>query len=221
MDLSLFKLGFEMELHKVAKLKSMPGGYEKYYTKNDDAHGIEHINEVRRIARMLANKHAPQHKDVVDMAASLHDIAVGIDRERHEDVGAKIVAKDEALKEQLGKRKHQILVHAIKEHRASTGRPTHIVGKILSDADRVASSNTRGAIDRMIQWRKDHQPDQSTNEMLMDCIEHAKEKYSPGAYGRRHYFPETDRKLGKTWNPILRAEKTKDPVAQMKRLWKS
>lgn len=201
-----------------SSVESLPERYAKYYELTDKAHGLEHINRVRSSAARLAAKHAPEHAKLVDMAAALHDIGSGVDRERHEEVGAQLLRDDPELAKQLSPEDLQMLVDAVAQHRASTGNPQSVVGKILSDADRMAVDTPQEALDRMVKFRQKYAPDYSEEESLRDSLRHAKEKFSPGAYGRRHYFPETDAHLHKVWGPILEAEKSPDPSQHLQSL---
>lgn len=179
--------------------------YEKMYETFDVAHGIDHIEMTRKRAAVLAKKYAPELEELVYIAATLHDIGLVGGREDHEKRGAELVEKDLELKNYLGAEKHKMVVDAIAQHRASTGNPETILGKIVSDADRISSTNSSGLLGRSYIYRIKENPEMSDEEKLIDSAKHIKEKFGPGCRGSRTYFEETAREIADMVNPIIEA----------------
>lgn len=184
--------------------------YEKMYETFDVAHGIDHIEMTRKRAAALAKKYAPELEELVYIAATLHDIGLVGGREDHEKRGADLIEKDLDLKNYLGEEKHKMVVEAIAEHRASTGNPKTILGKIVSDADRISSTNSSGLLRRNYVYRVKENPEMSEDEKLLDSAKHLKEKFGPGCRGSRTYFEETAREIAEMVNPIIEAYDAKD-----------
>lgn len=173
--------------------------YLKRYDTFDKAHDRQHMNTVVSNAKSLASKYAPDKVRLAEVAAMLHDIGLEKGREGHETRGADELAKDEELKNLFGDKDWAEIVHAVREHRASSGKPETILAKIISDADRdpgTASQKLR----RSYEYNGD----------LLEAKEHLVNKYGPGGYGRRHYFPETEEGLAKMIDPILQAKDEED-----------
>lgn len=176
--------------------------YLKRYDTFDKAHNRHHIDTVASNARLLASKYAPDKVKLAEIAAMLHDIGLQEGREGHEERGAAELSRDEQLKRILGKTDWEEVIHAVREHRASTGNPRTILAKIISDADRDPGTPAQ-KLRRAYEYNGD----------LTEARKHLVNKYGPGGYGRRHYFPETDRGLAKMIDPIIQAEDEKS-------LWK-
>lgn len=182
---------------------------DKLYEVLDEAHGPEHQQAVREGARELAETYAPKHIDLVDLAARLHDIGLTKGRDIHESAGAEMVAGDPRF-DVLSKRNRRLLINAIRQHRASTGKPRSVIGKIISDADRVAGDDTIGALQRAVAYGRRHYPDLTEEEQYRRALEILNKKFAPGKHGRRHYFPETGKKLSDIFDPIVKMYKKDD-----------
>lgn len=105
--------------------------YEKYYS-----HGMIHINEVINNMEMFANYYHLD-KNMAYVIAAYHDSGLNIDRDNHETESAKILKKDEYIKEFFSKEQIKLMAEAIEDHRGSkTTRPRNIYGECLSDSDR-------------------------------------------------------------------------------------
>jgi hypothetical protein len=172
----------------------------------DAAHGEGHVEAVRREARILAEKYAPEMRELVDEAARLHDIGNAICRETHEIVGAAVVATDPRMKQKWGK-DLEVLVEAIREHRASTGNPQSVVARIISDADRLGGSNP---LRRSMEYQLCKGLSKDRDEALLMAAVHVKKKYGPGGKGTRTYFQETAAKITATRQPIIDAAEKRD-----------
>lgn len=174
----------------------------------DPAHGWNHIDTVRREAYDLAKKYNPDSLKLIDDAALYHDIGLGVDRDLHELIGSEMVANNDILRRKWGDQL-PILVDAIREHRASTGNPQHIVGQILSDADRLGAPDGN-RLSRSVLYFMDKNPGSPMDVALLNAAKHIEKKFGEGSYGRRTYFPETEGKIVADVNPVIQAFKEKN-----------
>jgi uncharacterized protein len=177
--------------------------YDQMYHTFDSGHGPDHQQKTMAAARALAEAHAPNKLHLAELAARLHDVGLSVNREAHESEGARIVAEDEQFLKELTPRERAILINAIRQHRASTGKPRSIVGKIVSDADRVSSASTDGALARAIGFGKANHPELTKEENERRAYLYLASKYKPGGTGWRFYFPETGEKLNEIYAPIV------------------
>ena len=189
--------------------------YEKMYDKFDEAHSREHLIRVRVQALKLAKKYLPEKLKLVYIAATLHDIGLSKDRENHEDHGAKMILKDPYLKTIMTSEELSEVADAVKNHRASSGKPETILGKIISDADR-SGVTTSYTLYRAITYGIHHYKDHDLNWYIDRAIDHLHDKYGLKGRGRRSYFPETDKILNDVFEPILRLKNDKDRI---KKAW--
>ena len=183
--------------------------YEQRYQTFDPGHDLRHMQSVQQNAEELAQVHAPDQRDLAILAAKLHDVGLNRGRERHEQQGADDVAADERFKV-LGDEQHQLLVEAIREHRASRGKPQSMLAKIVSDADRGAAGTSAGELNRAYSYGQTHMPELSDDEQLQRSLSHLKDKFSVGAPGRRTYFPETAARLGEVYDPLIKMHDDQD-----------
>ena len=191
------------------------------YDSFDGGHDRNHCLLVRRMAVVLAKKYLPEKVDLAYIAATLHDIGISLGREDHESYGEKIIRQDEYLQNNLSKEDFEELCYAVKEHRASTGNPQTILAKIISDADRGGGSdNSSEAMTRAYDYGLQKWPDLSEEEQILRAAKHQSEKFCEGSYGRRTYFPETEARLKKMYDPIINAYQKQD-LKYLKSLIKS
>lgn len=179
-----------------------------------DSHEDAHVIAVIKAAELLAKKYAPDYLKLVRLAADLHDIGLVKDREHHETIGAEMVATSREyanVRSHLTKEELAIVVEAIREHRASTGNPQHIVAKIVSDADRVGTSTPKFPLRRMMLYRIEQGQDPGDDGMFLAAAKHTVEKYGPpDGYGLRTYFPETKAFLTAMYKPVFAVFARKD-----------
>jgi len=206
--------GFGIFIAKSAALtpEEVEEYYKKYYDPSGDAsHGRDHIEAVRRNVRELASEQGYRDTGLADAAAVLHDIASGTDREKHELVGAQMAAKDPLLNKKFNARRMKLLVNAIKQHRASTGKPRSGLGRILSDADRLSSLKPESLMSRAYTYGLRHEPEFTEDEQVFRAAEHLKNKYGPGGYGAAaSYYPSTKAKLEERMKPVISALAARD-----------
>ena len=176
--------------------------FENLYHGFDGAHDTEHMLRVRETAVSLARTHLPGWEWLAYVAATLHDIGLSASREDHEHVGAQIVLEDDLLRSYLTEAALEEVAHAVREHRASVGKPKTVLAKIVSDADRC-SSDTSYTLYRSIRYSVEHTTHLVLEEHLENSLQHHVKKFAPGCYGRRHYFKETGEKLSEIFDPIV------------------
>lgn len=185
--------------------------YKKMYDSFEQSHDWNHILSVRKMAVYLAKKYLPDKIELVYIAATLHDIGNFLGKENHEINGSKFIKNDKYLKSNLSPEDFKELCHAVKEHRASTGNPKTILAKIISDADRCSSNNSSDSLTRGYNYGLVKFPNLNPEEQFIRTIEHQVKKFcQEGTYGRRTYFPETETKLKRIYDPIFDAYKKQD-----------
>lgn len=175
--------------------------YEKMYDKFDKGHDRNHMLAVFNLSIPLAKKYLPTKVDLVKITAILHDIGLVKGRKNHEENGYRMILHDDYLKTLLNEREISLIADAVRQHRASTGKPKTILAKIISDADR-GSGNTKEAIKRSYNYQKHIYPTISNEEALKLAFKHLLKKYAKNGYGRRCYFPETKKRLAEIYDPI-------------------
>lgn len=206
--------GFETD--KVAQ--AIPQKYLDMYTGFDPAHNDTHRERVRENAKRLAQVHAPKLVNMADIAAALHDVGLSVNREDHELHGYNLLKSDPELAQQFKPRQLNMILNAVKQHRASTGRPRSVLGKIISDADRTAYGDAGSALVRCLDYRKENTPDMNEDDALRDSVNHLVGKYGPGGTGTRTYFPETAQHIADMIKPIMAAHQTGDVTSIRKLL---
>lgn len=181
------------------------------YDSFDAGHNLNHCVLVRKMAVLLAKKYLPEKVELAYIAATLHDIGISLGREEHESNGEKLIRQDKYLQDNLSKEDFEELCYAVKEHRASTGNPQTILAKIISDADRGGGSGSSSeALTRAYDYGLQKWPDLSEEEQILRAGKHQSEKFCEGSYGRRTYFPETEARLKRMYDPIINAYQKED-----------
>ena len=178
--------------------------YKHFYEGLDIGHGWGHIERVRKFAIELGKKYCPEKLELIWVAATLHDIGISVSRENHESEGVKIILEDKEILNNYSKEEVEEIVHAVREHRASTGNPQTVIAKIISDADK-ASDDTTTAFQRAYYWGKKHLPNVNHEGQLLRAAYHLKVKFGEEGTGRRLYFPESEERIVKMYEPIFDA----------------
>ena len=169
--------------------------FEDLYDTFDEGHNRTHYEEVRETALKLGRKYCPTKLEVLYVSATLHDIGLSISRDNHERHSYEIIKKDEEIKKAYSKEDFNLILEAVREHRASTGNPKSIVAKIIADADRTPKNAGR-ALKRSYDYNRKISPKLTHEEILKDVANHIYEKFGVKGYGREVYFKET-RKIHK------------------------
>lgn len=180
------------------------------YAGFDKGHDPVHLGEVRSFALELGKKYAPDKLELIYVAATLHDIGLSIEREGHEKHGYEILLKDDDLRKAYTKEEYDQILEAVREHRASSGNPTGIVAKIVSDADKVSGGTTNRAFRRSYDYGLERNPELNHLKQILRSARHLSEKFGPNGTGTRVYFEESKIKQDETFQPIIEALKNND-----------
>ncbi len=168
------------ELEKYIEEKIIP-----LYTRNDDAHGIEHIKTVIRRSLELA-KNYDVNIDMVYTIAAYHDFGVYIDRKTHEIISADMFMKDENMKKWFSDEQRIIMKEAIEDHRASCNHePRSIYGKIVSAADRMIATVDSRIKRACISSLRLH-PEFTREEHISRVYNHLSEKFGENGYAKMY-----------------------------------
>lgn len=154
------------------------------YNKNEQAHGIEHINYViRRSFELIEQNGLEVDNNLVYVIAAYHDIGHYIDPKKHEIVSAEIMSKDEKLKQFFNEEDLTIIKHAIEDHRASSDHePRSIYGKIVSSADR--NNTVEQCLERSYYYGKRLDPNATDKELYERAFKHLNLKFGVGGYAK-------------------------------------
>ena len=183
--------------------------YSALYEDFDGGHGPGHRDDVVRTSRMLAEKYAPRKVELAEAAAILHDVGLSVDRDRHEHHAVDLLKKDKDFRKAWGFFDRRALLHAVREHRNSTGRPRSVLAKIVSDADRTPGSGATSPMARAMAYGRANFPDRSEEEQLLRAGKHLASKY-PVDGSVRTYMPETADLLRAGYDPVSAASAAGD-----------
>ena len=153
------------------------------YARNEEGHGIKHIQTV--IERSL--KFAQDYDVNVDMVytiAAYHDIGHYIDRKKHEIISAKMFMEDKKIKQWITDEQRNTIKEAIEDHRASTNhKPRTIYGMIVSTADRTIADIDE-SIKRTYAYHEKYFATMSEEERMEAVYQHLQEKYGESGYAK-------------------------------------
>lgn len=154
------------------------------YNKNEQAHGIEHINYViRRSFELIEQNGLEVDNNLVYVIAAYHDIGHYINPKKHEIVSADIMSKDEGLKQFFSDEELIIIKQAIEDHRASSDHePRSIYGKIVSSADR--NNTVEQCLERSYYYGKRLDPNATDKELYERAFKHLNLKFGVGGYAK-------------------------------------
>lgn len=150
---------FTFTMSDPAAQKLIRRAWGTYRDSTDPAHGQAHVAQVIRMAQELA-KNTRLNPDHVVAAATLHDIAREWEKQeeaagREADHAIQGAAMAEKYLKPFSPRVRKQIQHAIREHRASTGKPRGLLAKIISDADKLPDVVDRGAmLKRFVEYRR-------------------------------------------------------------------
>lgn len=159
------------------------------YDKNEPAHQLDHIKYVINRSFKFAQTIADIDYDIVYVVAAYHDIGHHIDPKKHEVVSAKMMQKDEKLKNFFSNDELKIIKEAIEDHRASSDHePRSIYGKIVSTADR--NNSVESCLERSYFYGKRLHPEYSDEELFDRAYEHLKTKFGENGYAKFFFKDE-------------------------------
>ena len=174
--------------------------YKKLYEGFDTGHGPAHREQVARMARELAEKYDPKRAELAEIAGHLHDIGISRGRKGHEAHAVAMLKEDPEFKKQFGFFDRHRLLHAIKQHRRSSGWPITRMAKIVADADRVPAADLP-LMRRSVEYRKKHHPEMSAEERYRDAARFITE-WEPTV---KTHYPETRQRLSEAVAPVRAA----------------
>lgn len=153
------------------------------YSKNEEAHGIKHIETVIERSKKLSADF-DVNQDIVYAVAAFHDIGHYIDRKKHEKVSADIFYENNEMKNFFSEEERIIIKEAIEDHRSTLeGEPRSIYGKIVSSADRTIL-DIDDALKRAYVYGKKHFPEYTEEESKKRVREHYINKYGKNGYAK-------------------------------------
>jgi len=188
------------ELHQ--RLIEVTGWYDGL----DDGHDRRHVEAVVQRAVLLAEKYASDQVLLAEIAAVYHDVGLLSGRDDHENTAAEVVLLDPVLRQALTHEEVVAVSRAVRNHRASTGKPETVLEKIIADADRSPIS-TAHAYMRAVVHRRMYHPEMDHEVQLLRAAKHLFEKYGPGGYGSTFHFKETEDTIQETMQPIFDAHR--------------
>ncbi len=156
------------------------------YNKFDDAHNINHVNQVIENSLLIADKVNDINLNIVYVVAAYHDLGLSVDRKKHHCESVKIFDSDNYIKSFFENYEINLIKEAIHDHRASSDTARNIYSKIICDADK--DYHFERIIQRCILYRCDLQGDRLYKEVLAHIID----KYSIGGYLGEFYIIKKD-----------------------------
>lgn len=162
------------------------------YEKNDEGHGIEHIEYVTRRSLKFASMLSEINEEMVYVIASYHDLGYHINPKNHAEVSANILRNDNTLKAFFGDKEIKMMAEAVEDHRASLEyEPRSIYGKIVSSADR--NTDVDESLQKTYAYRLKHCPDFSLDELIEDARLHLIERFGENGFSRdKIYFEDEE-----------------------------
>ena len=154
------------------------------YSKNEEGHGIKHINKVIERSLKFA-KNYDVNIDMIYTIAAYHDLGHHIDRKRHEIISAQIFIEDENMKKWFSDEQRKITKEAIEDHRASLEHePRSDYGKIISSADRTTSIDS--VLQRTHSYTTKHYLDLDLYQMIERSYNYILKKYGNNGYAKNY-----------------------------------
>lgn len=158
----------------------------RFYTNNNDGHGLEHIQEVitnlNKLMEMVEKDLGIKlNKDLMYTAALYHDAGNVINRKTHHLESARIVKEEEYLKEIFTPEEIDLIALMCEEHRSSRKEPcSNIFSAILNDADSITPFER--TIERTYEYNLKHSDDKSHEGIFREVYEHLIDKYGRNGY---------------------------------------
>lgn len=159
------------------------------YRNFDGAHQVSHAREVINNAMYLSQFYPELNPSLVYTAAGFHDLGLSGPRESHHLLSGKIIRNDLNLKKWFTDEEIEEIAMAAEDHRSSSQNPPRtLLGKIVSEADRVIDANR--TLERTLRFGKDNYPGLTKEDQIKRAMLHITEKYGPS--GRiKTWIPES------------------------------
>lgn len=159
------------------------------YSKNEQAHNIEHIKYVINRSFKFADTVPNINYNIVYTIAAYHDIGHHINSKKHELISGEIMSRDENLKKFFSDEELKIIKEAIEDHRASSNHePRSIYGKIVSTADR--NNTVEDCLRRSYTYGRKLEPDSTDEELFERAYEHLNMKFGENGYAKFFFKDE-------------------------------
>ncbi|MDR0398016.1 MAG: hypothetical protein LBH36_02430 [Candidatus Nomurabacteria bacterium] len=176
-----------------AKLKAyVEQGVLPIYNKNEEGHGIDHVNYVlRRAFKFNVENDLWLSDDMLYAAVVFHDVGHHIDPKNHEVVSAEMFIADKFMNEFFSPADLLVVRQAIEDHRSSADSdPRNIYGEVLSSADRNTDLATpcRRTYAYTLKNYPNYTLDQNTNR----AYDHISKKFGPGGYANEKIYFKDD-----------------------------
>ena len=178
------------------------------YSKNERAHGIEHIRYViDRCFELIKQNNLNVDCNKVYVIAAYHDIGHHIDAKKHELISAEIMYNDANLLKYFSKEDLKIMKEAIEDHRASNNlEPRSIYGKIISSADR--NTSVEQCLSRSYFYGKKILPGVSDDEIFENAYNVLVKKFGVNGYSKFFFKDEKYEKFLTDIRELLKDKKS-------------
>ena len=157
------------------------------YERNEEGHGIDHINYVINRSFLFANTLENINLDMVYVIAAYHDIGHYIDAKNHEKISGEMLLADYNLREFFTEEQIRVMSEAIYDHRSSLKNdPRSIYGKIVASADKNVLIEQ--PLLRTYSYRVEHDPDATLEEIIEESRQHIIDKFGQEGYATKKIF---------------------------------
>lgn len=168
------------------------------YAQNDAGHQLDHIEYVLRRSMKFADdaeKHDNSYHlnyDVVIIAAAYHDLGHYVDPEKHEEISARMLERDQKMRRFLTPNELKVAARAIRNHRSHfSDKKYNIYDKILVSAD--CNIDIGAMLRRTYAYRVKNRSSSTLDEIIEDSRQHLIEKYGAEGYAcDKMFFPNPE-----------------------------
>ncbi len=163
--------------------------YKKYYDLNDEAHRIDHADQVCINAlEIMERLDIFVNKQVIVLAAYIHDIKCNVNRKTHNILASKYVMDEwdqDMLLSEMSENQRMTISIAVLQHRSSyKGERTSIVSNIIATAD-MGPVDLTETIMRSYKYNSEV-PDKEVR--IINVYNHLKEKFGTSGYRKYDKF---------------------------------
>jgi len=200
----MFKIEIDSKMQTFRK--KVRDYYKYYYENGDEAHLINHADDVCSLALEI-NKE--EDEKLVILASYIHDMFNAENRAVHNELAYEYVleANDEFL-ENLNREELKRVAHAVLEHRASfKGEYYSSLSEIISSADR-GLPNLESVVVRSMRFN---------NGDAQNVYEHILDKYATRGYAK---YPKVYQEIFKEPLEQFQNEADKITVEEIEMIWK-